>query len=487
MITSLTEMSMAVATKPTLVRTGLRRAALAAALWVLIFRGIAIASGQTLPDTSPPSGPVVGNESATTMLPHSAEGQFWLSAQMNFVYQWNPPFRAAYSGAHSFESKYDKSTGRVFTLYSGYRFNKHSEVLISAEETGGLGLSSAVGIAAFTNLDAVRDASLSHAPYLARLMYHAVIPMGHGKTDVSRNALSIFSELPSRRLEVRVGKFSVSDFFDTNAVGGDTHLQFLNWVVNQNGAYDFTSDARGYTWGALTEYQSPQWGARVAEALESGPTNGGPLVWNLRKANTTNAEFELHRGPLNKRGGMIRTLFYVNHANMGTYRYANERFLEGKAPKPDIDDHPFKVTRKYGFGINMEQSLSKSASAYARFGWNDGKTETWSFTEVDQTFSAGLGVIGDLWKRKNDRAGLAMASNGIARGHTVYLQYGGLGPVLGDGSLRYGRENIMETYYTAHLWRGLYLGPDFQYIVNPGYNQLRGPVAVGTFRVHVEY
>jgi high affinity Mn2+ porin len=421
------------------------------------------------------------------MFPHGAEGRFWLSGQMNFVYQANPPFRANYSGGNSFRSNYDSSFGRVLTLYSGYRFAKSSEALISFEEAGGLGLSSAVGIASFPNLDAVRDASLSQAPYLARVMYHGVIALGHDKTDVSRNAFSIFSELPSRRLEVRIGKFSIPDFFDTNAVGGDSHLQFLNWVVDQNGAYDFTADARGYTWGVLTEYQSPKWGARFAEALESGPQNGGPLVWNLRKANTSNFEFELHRAFLKKHDGIVRLLSYINNANMGIYKYANEQYLEGKVPKPNIDDHPIQVTTKYGFGVNLEQSLSKSVTAYGRFGWNNGKTETWSFTEVDQTFSGGVGVIGDLWKRKNDRAGLAMATNGIARGHILYLEYGGLGSVLGDGNLQYGRETSLETYYTAHIWRGLYLGPDFQFVVNPGYNQSRGPVAVGTFRVHIEY
>jgi high affinity Mn2+ porin len=332
---------------------GLRRAAPTAALGLLAFGAISVASGQAPPDSSPAPGPVVGDESPTTVFPHGAEGRFWLSGQMNFVYQANPPFYAAYSGPHSFKSNYNKSTGRVLTVYTGYRLSKSSEVLVSAEETGGLGLSSALGIAAFTNLDAVRDASLSQVPYLARVMYHGVIALSHEKTDTNRNAFSIFSELPARRLEVRIGKFSIPDFFDTNAVGGDTHLQFLNWVVDQNGAYDFTADARGYTWGVMTEYQSPRWGARFAEALETGPNNGGPLVWNLRKANTSNIEFELHRAILKKHDGIVRLLSYVNNANMGIYKYAVEQYLEGKVPTPDIDDHPFHITTKYCFGVNM--------------------------------------------------------------------------------------------------------------------------------------
>jgi len=49
------------------------------------------------------------------------------------------------------------------------------------------------------------------------------------------------------------------------------------------------------------------------------------------------------------------------------------------------------------------------------------------------------------------------------------------------------RENIVESYYTAHLWRGIYVAPGVQYIVNPGYNRDRGPVVVPTLRLHLEF
>ena len=431
--------------------------------------------------------PVVGNESPTTMFPHSAEGRFWLSGQANFVYQSNPQFHALYSGQNSFRNKCDKADGRVMTIYGGYSFAKFAEVLVSAEEAGGLGLSSAVGIAAFTNLDAVRDATLTGTPYLARVFYHQVIPFSSKVTDGGRGPLSTFSQVPDHRLDLRAGKFAVTDFFDTNSVGGDSHLQFLNWAVDQNGAYDFTADSRGYTWGAMVEYQSPKWGARFAEGLMPGPHNGGPLVWNLHKANTSNVEFELHRGLLPKKEGIIRVLSYVNHANMGIYRDANEQYLESKVVRPDIDNHPFHVTTKYGFGINMEQAITPDVNVYGRFGWDNGKTESWSFTEIDQTISSGVGVLGHLWGRKNDRAGAAFASDGIAKDHILYLSYGGLGSVLGDGGLTYGRENLVESYYTAHAWRGIYMGPDLQYIVHPGYNTVRGPLLVPSFRAHVEF
>ena len=441
-----------------------------------------------LPDitASQKSEPETVDGPVQTIFPHPAESRFWISGQMNFIYQANLPFYAKYSGAHSFQPHYEQAVSHVLTLYTGLQVSKSAEFLLDIEEAGGLGLSNTLGIAAFPNLDAARDPTLNQAPYLARLMYHQIIPLSPNRTEAAPGPLSTFSTLPTRRLEIRIGKFGMTDFFDVNGVGGDSHLQFMNWAVDQNGGYDFTADPRGYTWGIIAEYQCPKWGFRFAEALLPGPNNGDNLEWNLRKANTSNMEFELHRGFLKKKDGIVRLMAYVNNGNMGIYDYASRQFLEGKVPVPDIGDHPQWVTAKYGFGINFEQVLGRSMVMYGRFGWNNGKTESWNFTEVDQTFAGGVGAIGRLWKRRYDRAGLAFVSNGITREHAQYLAYGGLGFVLGDGGLRYGRENLLESYYTVHIWRGIYLGPDLQYIVNPGYNQVRGPVVVPSFRVHFE-
>jgi high affinity Mn2+ porin len=62
-----------------------------------------------------------------------------------------------------------------------------------------------------------------------------------------------------------------------------------------------------------------------------------------------------------------------------------------------------------------------------------------------------------------------------------------LGFLLGDGRLRYGREDIVEIYYTAHLWRGLSASGGVQHIDHPGYNEDRGPVLVSTLRLHVDF
>lgn len=428
------------------------------------------------PDTAPES-----------MFPRLKSDRFWLSGQANFIFQTNPSFFAKYSGPHSLGPEYQKATSRVLTFYTGVRLTGSTEILADIEETGGAALSKGFGLAGFTNLDIVRNPLLSKAPYVARAMFHKVFAFSKDKTENERNPLSLFSELPKRRLEVRVGKFSVPDFFDQNSAGSDTHLQFLNWTVDNNGAYDYAADTRGYTVGAVADYEDPKFSLKFAEALMPKVANGIDLVWKFWEAHAENIEFDWNHGILPKKPGVIRLIGYANHANMGIYRQAVAQFEAGLVPVPEITDHPWHITLKYGFGINVEQNLSPNFVAFARWGWDNGRTESFAYTEVDSTFLEGLGVYGAKWHRKQDRAGVAFVSNGICKDHQTYLADGGLGFLLGDGALTYGRENIMEAYYTAHVWRGIYVAPGVQHINNPGYNQDRGPVTVPSFRAHVEF
>jgi high affinity Mn2+ porin len=421
------------------------------------------------------------------MFPHFKDTRFWVSGQANFIFQTHPPFHAAYSGKNSLSPNYEKATSRVMTLYTGVRLNNFTELLVDIEEAGGAALSTGLGLAGPPDLDIVRNPALSKAPYLGRGLIHKVFALSKDKVENQRSFLSLFDELPRRRLEIRFGKFSMPDFFDVNSVGSDTHFQFSNWTTDNNGAYDYAADTRGYTVGVTADYEDRNWGFRFAEALMPKVANGIDLVWKPWQAHAENFEYELRHGLIAQKPGVVRLLAYTNYANMGIYRQAVANFEAGLTPIPEITNHPWHITRKYGFGINLEQNLTRNLTAFTRFGWDNGKTESFAYTEVDQTFAGGVGANGAWWHRRQDRAGIAFVSNAIKKDHQIYLADGGLGFLLGDGKLNYGRENILETYYTVHAWRGIYLAPGLQHIADPGYNRDRGPVLVPAFRAHVEF
>lgn len=444
-------------------------------------------STHTTADDSPSDAP-------TTLFPHFESDRIWLSGQANIITQWHPAFRSPYEGPNSLSPGGQDASSHVLTLLAGVRINRTTEFLCDIQETGGHGIGEALGLGGFTNLDVVRNPLLSKAPYVARLMWHEIIPLGGEKAASERTPLSLFSQLPVRRLEIRFGKFSLVDFFDVNTYGSDNNFQFMNWTLDNNGAYDYAADTRGYTYAAMVEYDDRHWAVRFAEALMPKVANGIHLDADLGRARSENVEFELRHSFLPRREAVLRLLGYANHANMGVYSVAVADFLAGKTPcasgtvcRPDITAHPLQTTTKYGFGVNVEQPLTDWLGVFARWGWNEGRHESYAYTEVDETEQVGAGAQGTRWKRKLDRAGLAFVSNGISRDHQQYLALGGLGFVLGDGKLNYGRENIVETYYTLHVWRGIFTSLDAQYVDNPGFNRDRGPVFAAALRLHVEF
>jgi high affinity Mn2+ porin len=429
------------------------------------------------------------SDSSPTMFPHREWNRLWLSGQANFISQYHPTFTSPYQGQNSLSPKAQDASSRILTLFTGLRLTSTTEFLCDVQEAGGHGLGEALGVAGFFNLDVVRNPLLSKAPYIARLMWHQIIPLSSRKVPADRTPFSLFRELPERRLEVRFGKYSMTDFFDLNTYGTDTNFQFMNWAVDNNGAYDYAADTRGFTFGVILEYHDHNYVLRFAEALMPKVANGIHLDADMSRARAENVELELHGRVLRKKqAGIVRLLSYVNHANMGDYREAVDSWLAHPVtPRPDITAHPLITTVKYGFGVNFEQSLTDWFGVFGRWGWNEGQHESYAYTEVDQTWQIGVGGNGQRWGRKFDRFGLVFVSNGISHEHARYLAYGGQGFLLGDGKLTYGRENILESYYTVHLWRGIFPAVGLQYAVNPGYNKDRGPVLVPSVRLHLEF
>jgi len=215
--------------------------------------------------------------------------------------------------------------------------------------------------------------------------------------------------------------------------------------------------------------------------------NGPNLDADVARARSENVELELRPQLLKNKDTTIRLLNYVNHGDMGNYEDAVKLYLAGVTPTPDVTATRLQGTVKYGFGANFEQELWKDSYAFGRWGWNEGKHESFCYTEDNEGYELGIYSRGTNWHRSLDRAGAAFVSSGLSKAHQAYLAYGGLGFLLGDGALNYGRENIEEVFYTAHVWRGLYLAGDVQHINNPGMNRARGPFTVPGIRLHLEF
>ena len=451
------------------------------------------------PDQSADPAPVTEKstvDTSLTIFPHTDTSPYLISGQANIIFQGHGPFHSPYEGTNSFLGRGEYKTSLLGTLFLGAQLNKNpksnTDVILDVESSGGRGVSQALGLAGFTNLDVVRNPNLGSKPYIARVQLHQTIGLSDKLVDADRTPFSLATEVPERRLELHVGSMSLPDYFDINSIGSDSHLQFLNWTVDNNGAWDYAANTRGYTYAVVAEYDDKNWSARYGLALMPTVANGVDLDWNLRRASGQNMEFELRRSLLGglvspDRKGTVRVLGFVNHAHMGLYRDAIKAYLDGEDKTPNITLHERDGEVKYGFGLNAEQELSNDLRVFMRVGWNEGQHESFAYTEVDQTVEVGGDYSGRAWSRPNDKLGLAFVSNAIKRDHQNYLRLGGLGFLLGDGNLNYAREDILEGYYNLHGWRGIYYALDTQFIDHPGYNKDRGPALISALRMHVDF
>ena len=354
------------------------------------------------------------------------------------------------------------------------------------DEASGRGLSDGSGIAAYVNADVINP-DLSRALYLSRSFVHHAMALSAARIEEQPNPFFLQRSLPERRIEFTFGKFSLLDFFDVNEVGGDSHLQFTNIAIGNTGTYENGSDGHGDTLAGMVNVQSPKLGFRFAEALLPKVSTGTDLDYNIRHTHAENFGLDYSTYAMQGYATHVRGLAFVSHADLGNYREAIQAYLSGHDTKPDITLHRHRGTVKPGVGLSLEQDLPRNFRVFLRAGWNDGLYESFTFSEMNNTISFGGDLSGDAWHRKDDRIGSGFVNSGLGLDHRRYLALGGIGFMLGDGGLRYGRESVSETYYTAHIIGGLYVAAQVSFVNNPGFNRDRGPVVVPGLRAHIDF
>ena len=423
---------------------------------------------------------------STRLSAHDSAGQrVNLHFQTTYIYQYKPEFSAKYSGGHSIQASEDKENSLTATMYLGVRLWKGAEIYLNPEVAGGSGLSGAFGMAGSTNGETFRVGDPAPTVYIARGYLKQTIDLSREREAVEDNANQLAGNEPQRYLRLYAGKFSLGDFFDNNNYANGPRTQFINWGLMSNTAWDYAANLRGYTAGFMAIYRDKSMTYKICLAALPKVANGSELNMDYGMARGINAEVT-KTYLLHKKEGHVRLLAYRNETNMGDYKQALTTLNTGLMPDVVLTEKNGRT--KTGWGINADQQLSEVVGVFARAGWNDGKTETWAFTEADRTISAGVSVNGKRWKRGNDNIGFGVVMNGISADHKNYLAAGGYGFQLGDGHLNYASELITEMYYSYKplVNSGIWLSGDYQFAMHPGYNKDRGPLQVLSFRLHVE-
>jgi high affinity Mn2+ porin len=407
-------------------------------------------------------------------------GSWTFHAQTTFIEQAHPGFAADYSGPNSLDPSGEEKHTASLTLFMGHTLWAGAALYYDPEMTEGQGLSDTTGIAAFPNGEGTRASSNSPVYDTARLFIRQVINLGGKSSKVEDDQNQIAQSEDDNRLTLTAGKLSATDIFDTNAYSHDPRTQFLNWALVDDGAWDYPADAKGYTGGFAAEWTFATHTLRYGIFMEPQVANELPLDARVDKAYGQVLEWE-ERYQADGHPGALRPMVFWNRAHMGLYQAA----LEESNP-PDI-----ALSRAYrskaGAGLNWEQEVADGVGVFARAGFDDGRTETWAYTEIDRALSGGVSVNGKDWGRSEDGLGIAGIVSGLSGEHRAYLAAGGDGFILGDGRLDYGPEEVVEIYYLWTPLKWLAITPDYQFVEHPGYNRARGPVSVFGLRIHAEY
>jgi high affinity Mn2+ porin len=409
--------------------------------------------------------------------------------QFTGIAQGHAAFPAPYSGDNSLNSEQEKAFSVTSTLFLGRKLWKGAAFYFNPEMAGGKGISSALGIAGFTNGECFRIGDPSPAIYVARafLRQHVAIGNGIHKTRTAE-ANQLGGELiPESRITITAGRFSVVDVYDNNSYSHDPRTQFMNWALMSNGAWDYPANTRGYTYGIILELVKPTWAVRFSETMLPTKANGSAMDENIGKARGETLELEKDF-TVNGHPGAVRLLAFRNLSRAGNYRHATNLYYSTRDTSLNVNTLTAYGGQKYGAALNAELELNSNIGVFAKASWNDGKTATWVFTEIDASASAGIQIKGSKWKRPKDVIGIAGLMNGLSKDHWDFLNAGGYGFLIGDGKLpHYGAETIGELYYSMQLTTSLWVSADYQYVQNPAYNRDRGPVHVYAIRGHVEF
>ena len=472
---------------------------------------------------TPATSPAHNTPSATDE-PTEEPQKYNLHAQYTFTGMGYPGFSAQYSNpsymvygtGSSLPTQGQARETQSADVYFGYRLASNTEFHLDSLFWEGYGLNNTFGIADFPDGEAFKVGVRYPHFAIARFFLRTTINLdGKSQESVDDDLLTLRGKQDTNRITITIGRMSVKDIFDNNQYSNDPRGQFMNWALMANAAYDYPADALGFTTGIAIEWNRPRWTLRygwfqMSKYRNSFTAEGMYLTLPTQAHAGDGKIFEdwgmvtelEHRHTIATHPGAIRLLAFDNRANMGSYKaaiaLANEpstlavwgtpaAFLASANDVTGGIDDTHALRNTWGFGLNVDQEITKNIGVFSRIGWNSGQNESFEFTDSNWTATFGTSIKGELWKQPDDVIGAAFITSGISKADQAYLAAGGIGILTGDGALNYGPEKNVELYYDHKISKYFRGAVDYQFVDDPAYNKDRGPIpGIFAIRLHFE-
>ncbi|HLJ85317.1 MAG TPA: carbohydrate porin [Candidatus Angelobacter sp.] len=476
-------------------------------LFFMMFIGLAAAAQNGSPAPRPEEQPSLMKVLADRG-EHDIDNESWNAyGQFTYISSWKNSFPALFTNLNGSTNSLLPQSERSFTgtatLYLGLRLWQGAEGYVVPEVISERPLSQLKGLGgAIQNFELQKGGGETPEIYHSRVYVRQTFGFGGQKVKQDSGPLQLGTTYDSRRLVLVAGNFSILDFFDKNAFDIDPRQGLLSLGFLTYAAYDFASDARGYSYGGVAEFYWDDWAVRYGRITPPKEPNQLPVDFRLFKFYGDQVELE-HNHHIGKQEGKLRLLAYRNHENIGRFSDAIAAFEADprknaaactsfnygstNATAPDLC-YVRRPNVKMGIGFFGEQYIAKDIGVFSRAMYSDGKTEVDAYTSADRSASFGILAKGTLWSRPRDVAGSGVNLAWISDPHAQYLRLGGIDGFVGDGNIHAGAESSLDAFYSIYIPRSsLWLTGDYQHIVNPGFNTARGPVNLFSVRIHGEF
>lgn len=438
---------------------------------------------------------------------HDLKHERWNAyGQFTYISGWKPAIAAPYTNANGSNSSLLQEAERSFTgtatLYLGARLWRGGELYVVPELISEQPLSQLKGLGgAIQDFELQKGGDVLPTLYRSRAYLRQTFGFGGQRIEKDSSPQQLGATYDSRRLVLVAGNFSILDFFDRNAFDIDPRQALFNLAFLTYAAYDFASDARGYSWGAVSELYWDNWAVRVGRITPPRNPNQLAVEWRLLKYYGDQIELE-RKHQLRGRDGTLRVLAYRNHENIGRFSDATAAFEadpnknattcpgfnygSSNMTAPDLC-WARKPNNKVGIGVFGEQYVARDIGVYSRAMISDGKTEVDAYTSTDRSATFGALAKGKLWSRRYDVSGGGVTLGWISGAHAKYLGMGGVDGFIGDGHIHAAPEIALDVFYSANYRKSFWLSGDYQRIVNPAFNSDRGPVNIFSLKIHGEF
>ncbi|MGY3645124.1 opacity protein-like surface antigen [Bradyrhizobium sp. LM4.3] len=209
----------------------------------------------------------------------ATESDRWeIHGQSTYLPQGYPSFPALYTGPNSLSPSAQAKATWSNSLFLNARLWDGGEVYYNPELLQGFGLNDTVGAAGFPNGEAQKS-NFAYPHYnTSRLFVRQTFGFGGEQEELASGQLQLGQKVDVSRLTVQAGKFAVIDVFDGNAYAKDTRKDFMNWSLWAPGAFDYSADKVGLTYGVTAEFNPEAMGA----ARRLFPDGGGAQFKSFR-------------------------------------------------------------------------------------------------------------------------------------------------------------------------------------------------------------